>query len=182
MIQTCRSVQVLLALLLVSTSILARSASAQSPAAIVEEVRGNASGVQFMDYLTPGKVIRLEADDLLVLSYLKSCWRETIFGGTVTVGIERSEVELGKVERTKTECQAGQMQLTPQQANQSAGMVFRGKPSHASGSAGTSEPPVTPHRPSPPLEAEGGGTPGIERPAPPRPNLLFPPRQEGLLR
>jgi hypothetical protein len=135
-----------------------------------------------MDYLTPGKVIRLEADDLLVLSYLKSCWRETIFGGTVTVGIERSEVELGKVERTKTECQAGQMQLTPQQANQSAGMVFRGKPSHASGSAGTSEPQFTLHGLSPLIEAKGGGTLVIERLDRPGETLVLPLGKEVLLR
>jgi hypothetical protein len=29
----------------------------------------------------PGQVIRLGADDRIVLGYLKSCWRETISAG-----------------------------------------------------------------------------------------------------
>jgi hypothetical protein len=150
------------ALVLLGSSISAKSAWAQSPAAVVEEVRGNVPGLEFMDYLTSGKVIRLGADGSIVLGYLKSCWRETITGGTVTVGIEKSEVELGKMERTATECEAGKMQLTPQQASQSAGMVFRAKPFRAE-AAGTPQPQFTLHGLSPLIEAKGGGTLVIER-------------------
>lgn len=50
-----------------------------------------------MDYVEPGQVIRLGAADGLVLGYLKSCWRETITGGTVTVGTEQSQVAGGEV-------------------------------------------------------------------------------------
>jgi hypothetical protein len=156
---TSRRLGTLVAVLLVSASMLAKSASAQSPAAIVEEVKGNVSGIQFMDYLAAGKVIRLGADDSVVLDYLKSCWRETITGGTVTVGIEQSEVDSGKVQRTRTQCDAGRIQLTPQQANQSAGMVFRAKPTRAGGP----EPQFTIQGLSPLVEANGGGTLLIER-------------------
>lgn len=141
----------------------AASASAQSPAAVVEEVRGNPAAVEFMDYVAPGKVIRLGPQDSIVLGYMKSCWRESITGGTVTVGTEKSEVESGKIERTKTECEAGRMQLTPQQANQSAGMVFRGKPFRSAGPAGLPEPQFTLHGLSPLIEAKGGGTLLVER-------------------
>src|SRR5262249_48140781 len=66
------------------------AASAQSPAAVVEEIQGGVPGIAFMDYVEPGQII-LSAHDRIVLGYLKSCWRETISGGTVTVGPEQSE-------------------------------------------------------------------------------------------
>jgi len=156
---TSRRLGTLVAVLLVGAFMLAKPTFAQSPAAIVEDVKGSASGVQFMDYLAPGKVIRLGADDSIVLDYLKSCWRETITGGTITVGIEQSEVESGKVQRTRTQCDAGRIQLAPQQANQSAGMVFRAKPTRAAGP----EPQFTIHGLSPLIEASGGGSLLIER-------------------
>src|SRR5262249_44718503 len=98
---------------------------AQGPAAVVEDVSGKSAGVEFMDYVTPGKVIRLGRQDTIVLGYLKSCWRETIVGGTVTVGTEQSDVQGGKVERTQVKCDAGRMQLSGSQAVQSAGYVSR---------------------------------------------------------
>jgi hypothetical protein len=70
-------------------------------------------------------VIKLGADDVLVLSYLKSCEHETITGGTVTVGMQRSEVQDGKVVRAKVPCDDGKMQLVAQQASQSAASSFR---------------------------------------------------------
>src|SRR5437899_11320027 len=97
------------AFLVVACCLFAASASAQSPAAVVEEVKGNPAGVEFMDYVVPGKVIRLGPQGSIVLGYMKSCWRESITGGTVTVGTEKSEVESGKIERTKAECDAGRM-------------------------------------------------------------------------
>ena len=42
-------------------------------------------------------MIHLSPHDWIVLSYLKSCVRETITGGTVTVGVERSEVERARL-------------------------------------------------------------------------------------
>ena len=53
------------------------TASAQSPAAVVEEIQGSVPGIAFMDYVEPGQIIRLGAHDRIVLGYLKSCWRET---------------------------------------------------------------------------------------------------------
>jgi hypothetical protein len=77
-------------ILLQGAGALILSASAQSPAAVVEDLAGSVPGVQFMDYVEPGQIIRLGAHDRIVLGYLKSCWRETISGGTVTVGNEQS--------------------------------------------------------------------------------------------
>jgi hypothetical protein len=70
-------------------------------------------------------VIRLAPRDTLVLSYLKSCAHETITGGTVTVGAERSEVEGGRIARAKVPCDGGRIRLTAQQANASAASAFR---------------------------------------------------------
>src|SRR5258706_15347656 len=60
---------------------------------------GNPSGVEFMDYVRAGQVIRLGPHQTIVLSYMASCVRETITGGTVTVGTQRSEVQSGHVRR-----------------------------------------------------------------------------------
>jgi hypothetical protein len=140
---------------LVSTGSLAW---AQGPVAVVEDVTGRPAGVEFMDYVEAGKVIRLGSGDSIVLSYLRSCVRETITGGTVTVGTERSEVQAGKVDRATVECNAGKMLLTAEQAKQSAGMVFRSLPTKK-----VPEPQFTLYGVSPVLEFKGGGTVLIER-------------------
>src|SRR5262252_1065385 len=115
-------------ILLQSAGALVLTASAQSPAAVVEEVQGNVPGVQFMDYVDPGQVIRLGDHDRIVLGYLKSCWRETITGGTVTVGAEQSEVAGGEVARAKVACEGGKMMLSAELAGKSGAMVFRQAP------------------------------------------------------
>jgi hypothetical protein len=94
-------------------------------AALVEDVTGASAGVEFMDYVEVGKVIRLNPQDSIVLSYLYSCERETITGGIIKVGRERSEVQSGKVERASTACDAGRMILSAELASQSAGMLVR---------------------------------------------------------
>ena len=54
----------------------AGSATAQSPVAVVEEVQGNVTGAEFMDYVVPGNVIKLGPGASVVLGYMKSCRRE----------------------------------------------------------------------------------------------------------
>ena len=77
----------------------AGSATAQAPVAVVEEVQGNVTGAEFMDYVVPGKVIKLGQGASVVLGYMKSCRRETISGtGTVIVGEDESKVHLAEVE------------------------------------------------------------------------------------
>jgi len=115
-------------ILLQSVGALILTASAQSPAAVVEEIQGSVPGIQFMDYVDPGQVIRLGAHDRIVLGYLNSCWRETISGGTVTVGTEQSEIAGGEVARTKVACEGGKMMLSAELAGKSGAMVFRQVP------------------------------------------------------
>ena len=113
-----------------AASALASPASAHGPApllptALVEDVNSTTADVEFMDYVGNRQVIKLAPGDVLVLSYLKSCEHETITGGTVTVGMERSDVRDGQVVRAKVPCDGGKVQLTSAQANASAASAFR---------------------------------------------------------
>jgi hypothetical protein len=103
----------------------ARAPAPLVPTALVEDVNSTTAGVEFMDYVGNRQVINLGSGDTLVLSYLKSCEHETITGGTVTVGNGRSEVKGGQIVRAKVPCDGGKMQLSAQQASQSAAASFR---------------------------------------------------------
>lgn len=134
------------------------SFAAESPAAVVEDVTSKSAGVEFMDYVSPGQVIRLGHGDKLVLGYMGSCWQETITGGTVTVGREQSTVKDGAVQRAKVECDSGKMHLTAQQASKSGAVVFRGAPKPK-----TAQPQLTIYGLSPVIDLKGGGHLLIER-------------------
>jgi hypothetical protein len=113
------------ALLVVATGVSAHVPAPLVPTALVEDVRSATADVEFMDYVGSGQVIRLEPRDVLVLSYLKSCEHETITGGMVVVGAERSEVKDGQIVRTKVPCDGGKVRLTSQEASKSAASAFR---------------------------------------------------------
>ncbi|HTP84005.1 MAG TPA: hypothetical protein VMQ11_13730 [Alphaproteobacteria bacterium] len=134
------------------------SARAQAPVAVVEDVNSKSAGVEFMDYVAPGKVIRLGAADTLVLGYMNSCWQESITGGTVTVGATQSSVAGGKVQREKTACDGGKMQLSEQQASKSGAVVFRSAPKPSA-----MQPQLTLYGLSPVVDVKGGGHLVIER-------------------
>jgi len=133
------------------------AAHAQAPVAVVEEVTGS-PGVELMDYVAAGKSIALGAKDSIVLSYLKSCWRESIAGGTVTVGAEQSTVDGGKITREKVACDGGKMELAAAQSKQGAAMVFRG-----TGHTPPPKPQFTIYARAPVIELAGGGAVSFER-------------------
>lgn len=141
---------------------LATSAAAQVPVAIVEDVQGKVVGVEFMDYVVPGKVIKLGPKASVVLGYMKSCWRETITGGTVVVGAEQSMVHLSDIQRAKVACDTNAVQLSDREASQSAATTFRAM---TPGQREASPPPpqLTLYGLSPVVEVKGGGTLVIER-------------------
>ena len=112
-------------LVLLLSLVSAAPVLAGPPAALVEDVTSASAGVEPFGYVQPGQVIPLGVHDWLVLSYLNSCTRERIQGGTVIVGRDQSEVQSGTVERKSVPCDSGRMQLTAEIANQSAGAVFR---------------------------------------------------------
>jgi hypothetical protein len=140
-------------------------AAAQAPVAVVEDVTGSVAGVEFMDFVEAGKVIRLGPEGSIVLSYLKSCTRESIKGGTVTIGAERSDIKAGMVERTKEPCDTRKVTLSSQEANQAAGLVLRGQPDAQDRHVrfDLPEPQLTLYGSSPIVELKGGGTFVIER-------------------
>jgi hypothetical protein len=120
----------LIAAMVASMVVPATQASSRAPAplvptALVEDVKSTTAGVEFMDYVGRGQVIELKSGDVLVLSYLRSCEHETITGGKVTVGMQSSDVQGGQVVRTKVPCNGGNMNLSAQQANQSAASSYR---------------------------------------------------------
>jgi hypothetical protein len=129
-------------------------------AALIEDAKGRNLDVDFMDYVDVGRVIKLGPNDELVLGYLRSCWRETIRGGTVTIGAEQSTVDGGNVRRQKVECDGGRMRLTQAQSGQAGVMVFRAPPRPAGAPA---QPQATLYGLSPVLDVQGGGTVTIER-------------------
>jgi hypothetical protein len=135
---------------------------AQAPVAIVEDVQGKPLGVEFMDYVTVGQVIRLAPGESIVLAYLISCWREAIAGGSIIVGREQSDVRDGKVDRSRVSCDGAKIDLTRQQASKAGGMVFR-EARPAKRNATPEEPALTLHGLSPLVEVRGGGTLVIER-------------------
>ncbi len=132
-------------------------AAAQAPVAVVEDVQGPVSGVEFMDYVVPGKVIKLGAGGTVVLGYIKSCWRETITGiGTVIVGNEESMVHLGETKTSKVACDSARTQLINQETGQSAATVVRSVSEKNS-------PQMTLYGLSPMVETTGRGKLVVER-------------------
>jgi hypothetical protein len=117
------------------------SASAQSPVALVEDVKGQVVELEPMDYLLPGRTFQLGPDEAVVIDYLNSCVRERIRGGTVTIGAKQSDVQSGAVERETVDCDAGKMMTTSRQALDNAGYIFR--------EAGAGKLPKVPRAPDP---------------------------------
>lgn len=100
------------------------AARAAEPVAIVEAVEG-VPGLEPMTMLPAGRVIALGAGGHVEIGYLRSCWRETIDGGKISIGEERSEVEGGRVMRELVECDATPLALSAEQAAESGVTVFR---------------------------------------------------------
>lgn len=122
-----------LLLIFMANWFLVAGALAQGPAAIVEEVDASRAGVAVMDFVNAGRVIKLGRKGTLILGYLRSCVREKISGGTISVGTDRSIVEGGRVHRERVECDGGRLLLTVEQAAKSAVVVFRRPPKFAAG-------------------------------------------------
>ncbi|WP_164937541.1 hypothetical protein [Bradyrhizobium guangxiense] len=139
---------------------VAAPALAETPAAIVEDVQGKVDGVEFMDYVAPGKIIKLGPKASITLSYLKSCLRETISEGVVLVGAEQSTVQLGDVQRAKVPCDTKAAQLSEREANQSAATTFRTMRSDTKG-APSKLPTI--YGVAPLIQAKTGSTLVIER-------------------
>ena len=137
---------------------LASPAAADSPVAVVEDVQGKVTGAEFMDYVSPKAVIKIGDGGSVILSYLKSCRRETISGaGTVIVGNEESAVHLAEVKAEKTNCDPTQANATTRETSGVAATVLR------SVEASKPQPQLTLYGASPLVEAKGRGKLTIRR-------------------
>jgi hypothetical protein len=138
---------------------LATPVFAGPPAALIEEIQGDVAGAELMDYVAPGQVIRLGSDGSLVISYLKSCRRETISGvGSVTVGPGESKVEGANLKNDVVNCDAGHAQASARETSEVAATIVRGIGTDAS-----SLPQAIIYGASPIFEAKGRGTLVVER-------------------
>jgi len=136
---------------------LTGAARAQPPAAVVEDVQGKVTGAEFMDYVVPGQVIKLGPGGSIVLSYMKSCWRETISGvGTVIVGTEESAVHLAEFKAGKVPCDPTQTEKIAREVGESAATVVRSLKDHA-------PPPLTLHGQSPMVAVSDRGKLVVDR-------------------
>jgi hypothetical protein len=101
-------------------------AGALTLVAVVEDVQGNVTGAELIDYVAPGQVIKLGPGGMIVLGYMKSCWRETISSaGAVIVGTERSGVQLADVKAEKVPCDPKQGDKVGRELGESAATVVR---------------------------------------------------------
>ena len=141
---------------------LVSSAAADSPVAVVEEIQGKVTGAEFMDYVTPRSVIKIGDGGSVVLSYLKSCRRETISGaGTVVVGADASVVDQAVLKAEKTNCDPYQANATTRDTSGVAATLLRGV--EASKADSLPQPQLTLYGASPLVEAKGRGTLTVRR-------------------
>ena len=141
---------------------LASPAMADSPVAVVEEIKGKVTGAEFMDYVTQKSVIKIADGGSIVLSYLKSCRRESISGaGTVVVGADASVVDQAVLKAEKTDCDPNQANATTRDTSGVAATLLRGV--HAGKKASLPEPRITLYGASPLVEAKGRGSLIIRR-------------------
>lgn len=138
---------------------LAETALAEQPVALVEDLSGDVAGAELMDYLRPGQVIKLGGDGAVVLSYLKSCRRETINGtGSVTVGPGESKVEGATLKNDIVNCDAAHAQATTRETSEVAATIVR-----SLGSDSAPLPQLIIYGASPMFEVKGRGTLVLER-------------------
>jgi hypothetical protein len=151
-----RTTQIKLALGAAVAIALTGPARAADPVALVEDVGGTVAGVEAMDLLRAGTVVRLPTGAVLTLGYFRSCLREVITGGVVTIGTERSEVQGSTIARERVPCDTGR-QTTSDQSRPGGVAVFRGAPRTLPAAD------LTLHAAIPLIDMGGAGTLVIER-------------------
>lgn len=119
---------VVVAWMLLSTGVAAQAAP--RPVVIVEDSMKTKGPVQAFSLLAENATFDLAKGETIVLGYLKSCTRETITGGSVTIGAKESVVEGGVVRREQTECAVNKLALTADESQQSGVIAFRGTVKH----------------------------------------------------
>lgn len=91
--------------------------------ALIEE--STAASVQEFDLFKEGDSFNLSAGETVVIGYMTSCTRETITGGSVTIGAKESDVAGGKVAREEVQCTEPRLELTAAESQEGAVIAFR---------------------------------------------------------
>lgn len=100
-------------------------------AAVVEQGATANGEIQVLDRLPAGTEFTLGNGETMILAYTRSCIRETITGGKVTVGAEQSEVAGGEVVREEVKtCPEPRLALSAAESQESATIAFRGGVRH----------------------------------------------------
>lgn len=124
-------------------AVLTGPAAAAEPAALLEDATPPLKDMGVMESLYPGQVLELQPGQTVILAYLTSCLRETLVGGRVTIGADRSTAAGGTLKSEPvTPCGTSRLALSSEQAATAGAIVLRGP--------GTA---ITP-RPLPPPEAQ----------------------------
>jgi hypothetical protein len=93
--------------------------------ALIEGLNSPSQRVELMVYAHVGQVIHLSADQTMVLSYRDTCIRETITGGTITIGTGQSEVRsAATLERVRNTCDLRKVDVSRTEGV--SGKAFRG--------------------------------------------------------
>jgi hypothetical protein len=116
--------QCAIAAALALTALPSSESAAGEPVAVVEQIEAPGTGLQFMDFVEVGRLIKLRAGESLTLGYFGSCTQERIVGGTVRIGTDQSSVDGGEITRQQVECDGGRLQLDAS-ASDSSGVMRR---------------------------------------------------------
>ena len=107
------------------TAMPSADVAAGEPVAVIEQVEAPSTGLQFMDFVEVGRLIKLRAGESLTLGYFGSCTQERIVGGTVQIGMNQSSVDGGEITRQQVECDGGRLQLDANASETSGVMILR---------------------------------------------------------
>ena len=110
---------------LVAASISVSWAQAE-PVALIEDISVQRENFQIMDFLDVGTKIDLKGNETLKLGYLNSCIQESIRGGSITVGEQKSFVVGGQVTRKLLTCEGNaKVSATRNKKGDAGAIVFR---------------------------------------------------------
>jgi hypothetical protein len=128
MIRAASKLAPLFALICTGVAALFPAVASAQAVAILEEIAGASGKHEAFDELKAGERLELGANGRAIIGYLSSCTRETIEGGTVVVGNDQSQIEVGKVARETIPCEATQLVLSEAEAGKSATVSMRPMP------------------------------------------------------
>jgi hypothetical protein len=121
----CKNISFAIAATTLGLAVTFPAFAGEAAVALIEGLATPSQRVELMTYAHVGQVIHLNADQTMVLSYRDTCIRETITGGTITIGTGQSEVRsAASVDRVQNTC--GLRKVDVSQTDALGGRAFRG--------------------------------------------------------